>query len=38
MDPWDGNIKEIELVGRCIQLWGNQWCIEDMISVSPVND
>jgi len=38
MDPWDGNIKEIELVGRCIQLWGNQWCIEDLISVSPVND
>jgi hypothetical protein len=37
MDPWDGDLKETELVGNCVQVWGTEWCIKDMISVSPVN-
>lgn len=36
MDPWDGDIKEVELTGNCVTIWGDEWCIKDMISVSPV--
>lgn len=36
MDPWDGDIKEVELTGNCVTVWGDEWCIKDLISVSPV--
>jgi hypothetical protein len=37
MDPWDGDIKEHEVdANSCMTLWNQQWCINHMISISPI--